>query len=249
MHRFYVEQLPGEAPPEAGSSILLPPEEARHAHTVLRLRTGARVELICDGRRLLAEVEKGAQNAVALKCLEPLPSTEPSLAVTLFQGLPKGDKMDMVVQKATELGAVCIVPVLMNRCVARPSEKDLKKRQERWTRIAREAAKQSGRCCLPRIEIPLELSRLGEAFPLPQVLIAPWEEASGFGPRALFDACPHPASLGILIGPEGGIEPAEMEQLKAWGFLPFTLGKRILRTETAGLAALAAVMSLYGEME
>ena len=178
-----------------------------------------------------------------------LPSAEPFLSVTLFQGLPKADKMDLIVQKATELGVVRIVPVLMNRCVVRPDLKDTARRLERWRKIAREAGKQSGRCVIPDIPEPVFLQRLPDSVPLPDTNIVPWEEASGFGPLAFRKGHPKLSSLGILIGPEGGIEREEIDQLQSFGFVPVTLGRRILRTETAGLAAVSAFMSLYGEME
>ncbi len=157
--------------------------------------------------------------------------------------------MDLIVQKSVELGVFRIVPVMMNRCVVRPDPKDMTRKLERWQKIAREACKQSGRCMVPEIAGPVILNRIGQSDLLPEVSIVPWEEASGFGPLAFRDSHPSLSSLGILIGPEGGIEEEEISCLKSAGFLPVTLGKRILRTETAGPAALSAFMSLYGEME
>ncbi len=244
MHRFFADT--GSV---SDGAFLLAPEDSRHALTVLRFRTGQHVEIIMDGRRWEAEVSGTDNKAVSVRLLSPLPSTEPSLSVTLFQGLPKADKMDLIVQKSTELGVSRIVPVLLNRCVSRPDPKDMIRKLDRWRKIAREAGKQSGRCLVPEIAEPVSLTQLCSGFTLPEKNIVPWEEASGFGPLAFRRVNPQLSSLGILIGPEGGIEKEEVVSLKDKGFIPVTLGKRILRTETAGIAALSSIMSLYGEME
>lgn len=244
MHRFYADPVRSD-----GGTACLTPEDARHALTVLRLKPGDHIEIILDGCRSEAEIVRGDSRVVSARILSSLPSTEPRLSVTLFQGLPKADKMDLIVQKSTELGVSRIVPVLMNRCVTRPDPKDLDRKLERWRKIAREAGKQSGRCLVTEISAPVRLDRIPESVTLPVENIVPWEEASGFGPLAFRESHPDLSSLGILIGPEGGIEKEEVMTLQAAGFIPVTLGKRILRTETAGLAAVSAFMSLYGEME
>ena len=244
MHRFYTD-----AALSADMDVFLMPDDARHALTVLRLKSGQHIEIVMDGSRYEAEFIGDDSRNVSARILSPLPSTEAGLSVTLFQGLPKADKMDLVVQKSTELGAVKIVPVLMNRCVVRPDRKDTARRLERWRRIAREAGKQSGRCIIPEVAEPVPLDRLAENVKLPETNIVPWEEASGFGPLAFRSSHPGLSSLGILIGPEGGIDKDEISLLQSQGFIPVTLGKRILRTETAGPAAISCFMSLYGEME
>lgn len=244
MHRFYAD--PDRSTPD---SIVLTPEDARHALTVLRLKTGHHIEIILNHSRMEAIIEQAEKQEVTAKCISLLPSTEPALFVTLFQGLPKADKMDLIVQKATELGVNRIVPVLMNRCVVRPDPKDMARKTERWQKIAREAGKQAGRCIIPEVFTPVSINSLNSIVPFPEKNIVPWEEASGFGPLAFRSSSPVISSLGILIGPEGGIERAEIDSLGSIGFIPVTLGKRILRTETAGLAAVSAMMSLYGEME
>ena len=244
MHRFYAD-------PDRSTADLavLSPEDARHASAVLRLKPGQHVEIIADSIRREAELLTVSPAETTARFLSTLPSTEPLLSVTLFQGIPKSDKMDLIVQKATELGARRIVPVLMARCVSRPDPKDLNRKRDRWQKIAREAGKQSGRCVIPEVCEPVSLHRLTALPFLPETNVVPWEEARSFGPLAFKAGHPAPSSLGILIGPEGGIEKEEIDFLKSAGFIPLTLGKRILRTETAGLAALASLMTLYGEME
>ncbi len=222
----------------------LTPEDAHHALNVLRLVPGDEAELICQGNRYRALLRRGG----FLEAVEPLPSTEPTLRITLFQGVPKADKMDWIVQKAVEIGVARIVPVLLSRCVVRLSAQDGEKKRLRWSRIAREAGKQSGRCILPEVTSPVSVLSLPKEAADLEACVVPWEEAVSFGPRAFMDAHPDLHSLGLLIGPEGGLESSEIEFLRPC-FQPLTLGPRILRTETAGLAASAAFLALRGEME
>ena len=146
MHRFYAND---DLNP--GSVVTLAEEDARHACTVLRMKPGQQAEIIRSGERWSAEFLTLSPREASLKLLFPLPSSEPSLSVTLYQGLPKSDKMDLIVQKAVELGVTRIVPVLMERCVSRPDPKDSVRKLERWRKIAREACKQSGRCIIPDV--------------------------------------------------------------------------------------------------
>ena len=244
LHHFYAEPLREEDP-----EVFLTPEDAKHARTVLRLQAGDPVELFCGENRWLARIRRIDPKEVTVVREELLSSTEPGLTVTLFQGLPKGDKMDWVVQKAVEAGACRIVPLKMNRCIVQTDAAGGRKKAERWQRIAREAGKQCGRCRMPRVLEPMSIA---EALPLmreTEALIVPWEDAVSYGPRAY--AADHPAvrSLSIVIGPEGGIEEEEIDLLKEAGAVTLTLGKRILRTETAGLVTISALMALSGVME
>ncbi len=244
MHRFYAD------PDSVEENLLrLSAEDARHAVTVLRLKPGQHVEIVRNGSLWDAEIVTADVREVCARPVAVLPSREPVLSVTLFQGLPKADKMDLIVQKATELGVSRIVPLSMERCVVRLDPKDAARKLERWRKIAREAGKQSGRCVIPEITDPLPLKQLSRFPALPEANIVPWEEARGYGPLSFSRDHAELSSLGILIGPEGGITQEEISLLRVSGFVPLTLGKRILRTETAGLAAIAAFMGLYGEME
>ena len=244
MHRFYPDPARG-----ADGLEYLTKEDARHALKVLRLREGDRVEMLTEGGRWIAGIDGIRGEEVALRKLEPLPSTESSLQVTLFQGLPKADKMDLIVQKATELGVSRIVPLAMERSVTRIAPADSARKTESWQKIAREAGKQSGRCVIPVVEPPATVQRLCARSDLPSFSIVPWEDTREGGLLGFRAAHPEAKSIGVLIGPEGGISAAEMAGLEAAGFIPVTLGRRILRTETAGPAAIAALMCLYGEME
>ena len=241
MHRFYLD---GTAEP--GALVPMAEEDARHCLRVLRLKPGDEVEALADGRRFAAVIDS-ADGGVTLRVGEERPSTESRLRVTLFQGLPKADKMELICQKAVELGADAVVPVLMTRSVSRPDAADGRKKRDRWQKIAREAGKQAGRCRQTRIAEPVSLAACAKELAGLDAAVVPWEEESGFTLKRFASEHPGITTLGIVIGPEGGITPEEIETLKAAGCLPVTLGPRILRTETAGLAALSAVMCLYGE--
>ena len=244
MHRFYAD--PAES---SENSFFLSPEDTLHASKVLRMRPGGQAEIFFRGVRYLSRVERISDDLAVLQPCEVLPSTEPKLSVTLFQGLPKSDRMDWIVQKATELGAVRIVPVAFSRCIVRLNEKEGAKKQERWQKIAREAGKQSGRCAIPEVLAPVSFKALQALFPSCGCVAVPWEDCGEGGPLAFHRRHPDLSSAGIVIGPEGGISPDEIREMSEWGAEPVTLGKRILRTETAGLAALSVFFGLYGEME
>lgn len=244
MHRFYAD--PDRS---TENSLWLSAEDARHAVTVLRLKPGQHVEIVHAGSLWDAEIVSADVREVCVRPVASLPSREPGLSVTLFQGLPKADKMDWIVQKATELGVSRIVPLAMDRCVVRLDPKDASRKLERWRKIAREAGKQSGRCVIPEITEPFTLKQLPSLPRFPEISVVPWEEAGEYGPLSFSRDHASLSSLGILIGPEGGITKEEIDLLREAGIIPLTLGKRILRTETAGLAAAAAFMALYGEME
>ena len=244
MHRFYAESAE-----ENHTLFSLNAEDSYHAVRVLRLQKNDEAEIIFNRERYLAVIEDVSLSCVSMRCLSRLPSTEPDLSVTLFQGLPKGDKMDLIVQKAVELGAVRIVPVVFARSIVHLNDTDAVRKAERWKKIAREAGKQSGRCCIPDISPVVPFSSLLSFLSGCDQTAVPWEECKRGGPLSFFQRHPSLSSLGIVIGPEGGITKNEMNKLLEMGCEAITLGKRILRTETAGIASMSAFLSLYGEME
>jgi len=244
MHRFFADESRSDS-----ETAFLTAEDARHALTVLRLKAGDRVEVLRQRQRFLAEITDTADGEVRLSLLSSLPGTEPALNITLFQGLPKGDKMDWVVQKAAEIGVSRVVPVQMQRCVVRLEPKDFRRKTERWQRIAHESCKQCGRGVEPEVTEPVAFPALPPLLQPLEAVMVPWEECGQGGPMAFVGAHPKLCSLGIVIGPEGGISPEEMAFLQSCSGVPVTLGPRILRAETAGLAAVSAILALYGEME
>ena len=244
MHRFYADGLG-----EIGSLVTLSEEDARHASRVLRMQPGDAAELFLDGRRFSAEIAEMTAEGVTARLISELPSTEATLRITLYQGLPKAEKMELIVQKAVELGAARVVPVAMSRCVVQLSAKDGAKKQERWQKIAREAAKQSGRTVVPRVETPLRFEEMLRRLDGFEAVLTPWEEAQGYGLRRFSQQWPQVRNLALIVGPEGGMSPKEVTRMEKAGARPVTLGPRILRTETAGLAAVAALLALYGDMD
>jgi len=244
MHRFYADPSFSD-----DDHLFLSPEDARHALVVLRMKPGQTIELIHDSSLFEAQIVSVDNQQVSVRTIRKLSSTETSFSVTLFQGLPKSDKMDWIVQKATEIGVSQIVPLIMDRCMMKPDFRKDSHKIDRWRRIIREACKQSGRCAVPEILDPCTIFQLKDHLSLPALNVVPWEDTNGYGPRAFCQDHPNPVSLGILIGPEGGIDQKEISFLRSIGFIPVTLGKRILRTETAGLAAVSAFLGIYGEMD
>jgi 16S rRNA (uracil1498-N3)-methyltransferase len=214
-------------------------EDARHVLRSLRMQPGDLLAVASEGRRWEARLQvQGDQ--VSARLVRELPSGEPRTQVTLYQGLAKGDRMDFLVQKCSELGAVRIVPCLFSRCVARWEGAGSK--LSRWRRIAREAAVQSGRSVIPRVENCLSFEALCQRLPSHGLALVPWEEGGQPMAEAIEEA---PDDIALVIGPEGGIAPDEINLLAA---RPLTLGPRILRTETAGMAALTMLLTLRGDM-
>ena len=247
MHRFFAD----ESGITAGMARLNA-EDSRHALRVLRLECGEEIELVCAPDRYLAVIEDTDGEQVTVRVMNTLRSTEARAKVTLYQGLPKADKMEMIAQKTTELGVYALQPVAMERCVVKLEGKDVAKKTERWQKIAREAVKQCARVDVPEVCEVKKLTALREELKELDLLIVPWEDARDGSIRE----CVLPlmeresARIGILIGPEGGISEKEARWLseEAGGKL-VTLGPRILRTETAGLCALTMVMAYLGELE
>jgi len=242
MHSFYIET------PSNGVAML-PPEEAKHALKVLRLQPG---DAICAmdgaGKRWRGEIGAVDGSRVCVNLLEPLPGNEAPMRVTVYDGLPKSDKLDFVAQKLTELGVAALVPVRMARCVTKLDGRDGEKRRERLEKIAREAAKQCGRSVPLRVEAPVDWRAALRAMEGHDLLLVPWEEASGTRMKDAFASKPGARDIGVVIGPEGGITPEEIEAMAAAGGRCVTLGPRILRTETAAVVSAALVMQLWGDV-
>ena len=220
--------------------------DALHIAKALRMRPGEALTL-CDGKGTDFEgvLETVTDRQVTVRITASRPSqAEPTLAVTLYQGLPKGDKMDWIVQKAVELGVTAVVPVATRRSVARLEGKADKK-QERWQRIAAEAAGQCGRGMLPSVERPLSWSQALSCLSGEPALV--FYEGGGRPLREL--VTPSTRRLSVFVGPEGGFDPEEIDAIRRQGGGVATLGPRILRCETAPLAALTRLMHLSGNME
>ena len=241
MPRFFIDMV-------HGCRAVIDGEDGRHIARSLRMQPGDTLTL-CNGAGTdyFCRISRIAGDTVELTVEQSAPSAcEPNLFLTLYQGLPKSDKMDTIVQKAVELGASAVAPMMTCRSISRPDEKSARKKQERWAKIALEAAKQCGRGILPAVQTithfetalktalsegPAFLFYEGGGEPLSKLL----QEA--------------PARLSLFIGPEGGFSPEEVHLAKTLGARFATLGPRILRTETAPLAAITGVMLLTGNMD
>ena len=220
--------------------------DALHIAKALRMRPGEALTL-CDGKGTDFEgvLETVTDRQVTVRITVSRPSqAEPTLAVTLYQGLPKGDKMDWIVQKAVELGVTAVVPVATRRSVARLEGKADKK-QERWQRIAAEAAGQCGRGILPAVERPLSWNQALSRLSGEPALV--FYEGGGRPLREL--VTPSTRRLSVFVGPEGGFDPEEIDAIRRQSGGVAPLGPRILRCETAPLAALTLLMHLSGNME
>lgn len=240
MHHFFVtpEQVKEER-------IYIEGSDVNHIKNVLRMKIGEELQ-ISDGnnKKYICEIETMTQEEVCVKVLEEQAAdTELPSRIYLFQGLPKSDKMEFIVQKAVELGVYEIIPVATKRAVVKLDPKKAAKKVERWNSIAEGGAKQSGRIVIPKVNQVMNYKEaLAYAKELDVVMI-PYELAEGMPETKAFIEKIQPGqSVGIFIGPEGGFETEEVEQAIESGAAPITLGKRILRTETAGLTTLSILM-------
>ncbi|MEE0031704.1 MAG: 16S rRNA (uracil(1498)-N(3))-methyltransferase [Lachnospiraceae bacterium] len=247
MYRFYVsaDQL-------AEKEVFISGGDVNHIKNVLRLEVGDWI-VACDGNGTdyVSRIQSICSDEVVASIEKVQPTgTELPVRITLFQGMPKKDKLELIIQKAVELGACEIVPVMTKRTVVKLSEgKKINKRLERWQSIAYAAAKQCDRGIIPTVHKPVSYE---EALAMADQLdynVIPYELQTGMEEaRKIVDQACKQRSLGIFIGPEGGFEPEEVERAMTRNIHPMTLGKRILRTETAGMALLSILMfQMQGE--
>lgn len=243
MPRFFMD-----FPPEEGAEIWITGENGLHIARSLRMRPGEALTL-CNamGTDCPAVVLQTDKAGALVRLGRRVPNlAEPRTGITVYQCLPKGDKLETVVQKAVELGASAVVPVMSRRCVVKADDKTAEKKTARLQKIALEAAKQSGRGKIPTVENPVSLqTALGRAARAGTVLFC--YEAGG----APLSKCLPKAgdAIGIFIGPEGGFAPEEAALAESLGAEIVTLGPRILRTETAALSVLSMILYAKGEME
>ena len=233
------------------NEIIINNEDAAHITRVLRHSIGD-VITVCDGMGYdySARIESIEPKEIRCTVLskEKCPS-EPNISVTLFQGIPKAAKMDYIIQKTTELGISRIVPVMLSRCVVKfENKKAEEKKHERWQKIANEAAKQCGRGVVPEVTMPVKLDEALKMAGESELVFAPYECEEKNRLRTVLTENDTAKSIGFIIGPEGGFDLSETEKIKAAGFETITLGRRILRTETAGEAVLAMVMYELGDI-
>lgn len=242
MHKFFTpkELINGDVAKIIGDDV-------KHIYKVLRISEGEKVTLNnCEGVEYLGRVKAVSKQEVLIDILEELESNnESDVNIYLFQGLPKSQKMDLIVQKGTELGITEFIPTITHRVDVKL--KGEFKKLDRLNRIALEAAKQSKRSIIPKVLEPIEFDEVLEKINSLDLLIVPYENANNFGIKTLINELrkenniDNIKNIGIFVGPEGGIEEDEIERLKDKGAYIVTLGKRILRTETAGFVATSLI--------
>jgi 16S rRNA (uracil1498-N3)-methyltransferase len=237
-NRFFVpsEQI-------RGSKITICGSDARQIRLVLRLAEGKDVEILDgSGRVYAAKIKSLANDKVVCEAISSRAAkSEPEVETTLIQGVPRESRMDFVIQKCTELGIKRFIPAMSERTIVRLDERKKSARASRWQKIAKEAAEQSGRGIIPRIE---EIKTFDDAINDSRnydLCIIPWEMEEKISLKAILQKNKNAKSVLIAIGPEGGFSKEEVEKAKTAGFISVSLGKRILRTETAGIAVLSMI--------
>ena len=241
MYQFFVE--PGQI---QGRRIIITGSDVNHIRNVLRMKPGEEIAVSngTDGREYRCGIESFTEDEVicSLRFVKEDGVELPS-RIHLFQGLPKADKMELIVQKAVELGAYEVVPVAARRCVARLDEKKAPSRINRWQGIAEAAAKQSRRGIIPQVHPVMNMREAVAYAHDMEVKLIPYELAENMGhTKEILEAVKPGTDIAVFIGPEGGFEQEEIELATAAGIEPVTLGRRILRTETAGLTVLSWLM-------
>lgn len=240
--RFFTENI-------SDDTAVIEGNDAKHASTVLRMRTGD-YAVLCDGHKMdyLAQLTDSTPGCCSFKILEKTENqAEPAIHLRLFQAMPKSDKMEFIVQKAVECGAAEIIPFFSERCVSRPDAKSMAKKLVRYQKIALEAAKQCGRGIVPTVGEAVDFSALKNLISVDNTGILFYECATVPLCEA-FKTYSFKKNIDIVIGSEGGFEPQEAEKLQNMGFTAVSLGKRILRCETAPIAAISILMNMTGNM-
>ena len=241
MHRFFVEE-----PAMGANSITITGGDVNHIKNVLRMSVGDKICVINgqNNKEYYCEITALGSDTVDTRICE-IRESDQELAneIVLFQGLPKSDKMELIIQKAVELGVHTIVPVSTDRTVVKLDAKKEANKRKRWMSISESAAKQSGRLCIPKVTQVVSFKEALEMAEKMDVRLIPYELAESMEKtRAIMSSIQPGQSVAVFIGPEGGFESSEIEKAMEIGVQPVTLGKRILRTETAGLVTLAMLV-------
>lgn len=228
-------------------TINLTGEDVKHIANVLRKQIGDEINIcnISTSENFLCQIEETNKEFIRCGIIKKLLSeAEPKTQITIFQGLPKAEKMELIIQKCTELGAKHFIPVQMERSVVKLDSKSENKKIERWNKIAETAAKQSGRDFIPKVENLINLQKLCNLIQKYDIVLLAYENEENTTLKAILKTVKNKENLkiGIIIGPEGGIDRKEVEKLVEAGAKTITLGKRILRTETVGLVMTSIIM-------
>ena len=244
MYNFFVDECA-----RSGNCFRISGKDHNHICNVLRMQIGDTFLVSCEGISCLCRLQHIEDDAVVAEIVEEdYRNTELPVHFYLFQGLPKGDKLELIIQKTVELGVAGIIPVEMNRCVMKLDEKKKKSRRERWQSIAESAAKQSKRNVIPEVYDVLTYKQAMTKASEMDLFLVPYENEDGMKATAdCLSKIRGGMKIGVLIGPEGGFDEKEIDLCREMGFDAVSLGKRILRTETAAITAVGMVM-LHCEM-
>ncbi len=246
MHKFFVPQENFN-----GNEVIINGEDVKHIYKVLRLKEGQSININnCNGQEFLAEIFSIGKAEVKCNIIKEIfLNNESPLKINLYQGLPKAAKMDLIAQKAAEIGVVSITPVITERVVVKNELGEYKK-IDRWNRIALEASKQSKRTIIPKINDVVQFENMINEIKGLDLIVVPYEEQENYGIKSLIKDIEKDkiSTAAVIIGPEGGFQSSEIEQLKEVGAHIVTLGPRILRTETAGFVCSSLLMYELGDM-
>lgn len=240
MPRFFVDY-------NGGDTITVTNPDAHHILHSLRMAVGEEITLTCRGTDYYCKIEGATSDEVVCRILSQEENkSEPTISLTLYQALPKGDKFETIIQKAVELGATRIVPVLSRRCISRPDEKSFAKKLDRYAKISLEAAKQSGRGATPEICPVMSWNEAVKDAVKSDIALICYENEGGkrFSEMTITGG----QSVSLMIGSEGGFDEEEVTLAEKSGVTPIWLGNRILRCETAPLAAISIIMNISGNM-
>lgn len=243
MRQFFVEETQVYKP-----YIDILGTDVNHILHVLRLKKGENIQIVNKQthEQYIVEIIQYDEQKVTTQIIQKLEeNVESNVQIDIYQGIPKSDKMEWIIQKTTELGASSIIPTAMERCVVKLNEKDAKKKIERWQKIAEGAAKQSKRTKIPTIEPIIKIADVVKKIQEYDAFIVAYEEENKQTLKSVLQnikKANEPLKIGILIGPEGGIDKKEIMQLQQTNAKIVTLGKRILRTETAPIVMTANIM-------
>ena len=243
MHHCFVrpEQI-------SGKEAYIEGPDWNHAANVLRVRPGEQVLLSAgedwDYLCTVREVDRAGQRVLLSVLEENRDIRELPVKISLYQGLPKSDKMELIIQKAVELGAARVIPVETARCVVKLDRKKAESKRSRWQAISESAAKQSGRSVIPEVAMPMPFAAALKEAADSDIRLIPYENAEGMErTRRILESVVPGQKIAVFIGPEGGFEETEIRRAEEAGFEAVTLGKRILRTETAGFVVLSLLMA------
>lgn len=245
MHKFFIrrENISGE-------KLNITGDDVNHIYKVLRLNIGD-IILVCDGEgnEYISRINEINKKEVKCDIIESsINQSEPPIKIILFQGLPKAQKMELIIQKGVEIGICKFQPVITQRVVVKTEGKDISNKLERWRRISEEAAKQSNRGIIPEILEPIAFEDAVKAIRDLDLFIVPYEKERSNSLKKILTDYKHAKNIGIFIGPEGGFDESEIDICIKRGIIPVTLGPRILRTETAGIAVSSMVLYEIGDM-